>query len=112
MQFHVDCECGNRIDVATGEAGSEKIIFGTDTPWFNHHNYIGALLGAEMSDDDRRNILYRNAQRLLGEVPAGDSSAQAGVPTALAQTSTAEFSSGGMKSSHVDPLPTILPFSS
>lgn len=58
------------VDLFVREAGSEKIIFGTDTPWFNHHYYIGALLGARMSDQDRRNILYRNAQRLLkGLVP-------------------------------------------
>jgi len=53
------------IEKFVDRAGSEKIIFGTDTPWFNHHNYIGALLGAEISDDDRRNILYRNAEKLL-----------------------------------------------
>jgi len=55
------------VDLFVRKAGSEKIIFGTDTPWFNHHYYIGALLGAEMTDDDRRNILYRNAQRILGD---------------------------------------------
>lgn len=54
------------VEILLECAGSEKIVFGTDTPWFNHHNYIGALLGAPMSDDDRRNILYRNARRLLG----------------------------------------------
>lgn len=60
------------VDLFVRQAGSTKIIFGTDTPWFNHHYYIGALLGAEMSDDDRRNILYRNAQRLLESArPAG-----------------------------------------
>ncbi len=55
------------VELFVREAGSEKIIFGTDTPWFNHHYYIGALLGADMTDEDRRNILYRNGQRLLGE---------------------------------------------
>jgi uncharacterized protein len=53
------------VEILVNEAGSEKVIFGTDTPWFNHHNYIGALLGAEITDDDRRNILYANARRLL-----------------------------------------------
>ena len=56
------------VDLFVRTAGSHKIIFGTDTPWFNHHYYIGALLGAEMTDDDRRNILYRNAQRLLPDL--------------------------------------------
>jgi len=55
------------VELFVEKAGSEKVIFGTDTPWFNHHNYIGALLGADITDEDRRNILYRNARRLLGE---------------------------------------------
>jgi predicted TIM-barrel fold metal-dependent hydrolase len=59
------------VDLLVREAGSTKVVFGTDTPWFNHHNYIGALLGAEMTDEDRRNILYRNARRILSpHVPA------------------------------------------
>ena len=59
------------VEILARTAGSGKIVFGTDTPWFNHHNYIGALLGAELTDDDRRNILYRNARRLLApHVPA------------------------------------------
>ncbi|MFH2069241.1 MAG: TatD family hydrolase [Candidatus Omnitrophota bacterium] len=45
--------------------GSEKILFGTDVPWFNHHYYIGAVLGSCISDDDCRNIFYRNARVLL-----------------------------------------------
>ncbi len=53
------------VEVLLAGAGSQKIVFGTDTPWFSHHYYIGALLGAPMTDEDRRNILYRNARRLL-----------------------------------------------
>lgn len=48
------------------EAGSRQILFGTDFPWFDHHNYIGAVLGADLTDKDRRNIFYRNAERILG----------------------------------------------
>ena len=59
------------VEILVREAGSQKIV-GTDTPWFNHHNYIGALLGAEMSDEDRRNILYRNARRLLATLVTKD----------------------------------------
>lgn len=60
------------VEILVREAGSLKIVFGTDTPWFNHHNYIGALLGAEISDEDRRNILYRNARRLLATLVSKD----------------------------------------
>ncbi|MBU0714443.1 MAG: amidohydrolase family protein [Verrucomicrobia bacterium] len=51
-----------------GELGSERIIFGTDYPWFSHHYYIGTVLGAVISDDDCRNIFYRNAEKILGGV--------------------------------------------
>ncbi len=47
------------------ECGSTRIVFGADAPWFNHHYYIGSLLGADITDEDRRNICYRNAERLL-----------------------------------------------
>ena len=47
------------------EAGSEKIIFGVDFPWFNYLYYIGAILGAEITDDDRKNIFFKNAMGLL-----------------------------------------------
>lgn len=46
---------------------SQKLLFGTDLPWFDEHHGIGAVLSAEISDDDRHNILHRNAERLLAE---------------------------------------------
>jgi predicted TIM-barrel fold metal-dependent hydrolase len=45
--------------------GSERVLFGTDLPWFNEHFYIGALLGADITDADRHNIFHRNAEKLL-----------------------------------------------
>jgi len=53
------------LELFVREAGSARIVFGTDTPWFNHHYYIGGVLAADVTDDDRRNILHRNAERLL-----------------------------------------------
>lgn len=53
------------------ESGSGKILFGTDFPWFDFHYYIGAVLGADITDEDRRNIFYRNARRVLGLEPEG-----------------------------------------
>ncbi|MCL2708417.1 MAG: amidohydrolase family protein [Defluviitaleaceae bacterium] len=46
-------------------AGSEKILFGCDLPWFSTFYYIGCLLDAEISDDDRLNILHKNGEKLL-----------------------------------------------
>lgn len=48
-------------------AGSDRILFGTDLPWFEEHQGIGSLLSAEISEDDIHNILHRNAERLLAE---------------------------------------------
>ncbi len=50
------------------KAGSKKILFGTDMPWFSYHNYIGAVLGAVRKEEDLRNIFYLNAKKLLGEI--------------------------------------------
>ncbi|NMA08110.1 MAG: amidohydrolase family protein [Clostridiales bacterium] len=45
--------------------GSERIVFGTDLPWFSTFHYIGCILDADITDDDRRNIFYRNGQKLM-----------------------------------------------
>ncbi len=46
-------------------SGSHKVLFGTDLPWFDPHYVAGCVLFARISDDDRHNILHRNAERLL-----------------------------------------------
>ena len=47
------------------EAGSDRMLFGTDLPWFDPHHAVGALLSARIDDADRHNICHRNAERLL-----------------------------------------------
>lgn len=47
------------------EAGSERVVFGSDLPWFDQHYGIGSVCFSRIDDEDRRNILYRNARRLL-----------------------------------------------
>ena len=54
------------VEQFVSELGSERVVFGTDFPWFDYHYYIGAVLGADITDDDRHNILHRNAEKLLG----------------------------------------------
>ena len=53
------------LGIMIGLAGSHKILFGTDHPWFDPHYGIGCILFSPMTDDDRRNILYRNAERVF-----------------------------------------------
>ena len=47
------------------KCGSEKILFGTDLPWFDTLHGIGYILSTEMSDTDRENIFYKNGVRIL-----------------------------------------------
>jgi predicted TIM-barrel fold metal-dependent hydrolase len=53
------------LDYLVSKCGSEKILFGTDLPWFDTLHGIGCVLSAEMSDADRENIFYKNGVRLL-----------------------------------------------
>ena len=56
--------CG-AIELLCDTVGSDRILFGTDLPWFDTHHGIGAVLSADISDDDMRNIFYRNGEKLL-----------------------------------------------
>jgi len=47
------------------EIGVDRILFGADFPWFNHHYYIGALIGSGIGESDLRKILYKNAEKLI-----------------------------------------------
>lgn len=51
------------------EVGSDRILFGTDLPWFSTHHAIGCILSAEMTDEDRHNIFHRNGERILARFP-------------------------------------------
>lgn len=57
------------LDYFVEKLGSERILFGTDLPWFATHHGIGAVMSAEITDEDRRNILYRNGKKLLARFP-------------------------------------------
>lgn len=47
------------------KVGSERILFGTDYPFFNHAFSIMSVLRATSQEEERRNIFSRNARRLL-----------------------------------------------
>ncbi len=57
------------LDYFVSQIGSDRILFGVDLPWFSYHYGIGAVLSADISDEDRRNIFYRNAQKLFERFP-------------------------------------------
>lgn len=54
------------IEYMVNTAGSKKVVFGSDLPWYSQHYHAGAVLFARISDDARHDILHRNAERLLG----------------------------------------------
>ncbi len=55
------------IEYMVNTAGSQKIVFGSDLPWYSQHYHAGAVLFARITDGARHDILHRNAERLLGE---------------------------------------------
>ena len=54
------------VELLVQKAGSEKIVFGDDHPWFSPYYGIGCVLFADITDTDRENILFRNAERIFG----------------------------------------------
>ena len=47
--------------------GSDRLLFGTDMPWFDEYQAVGGIVSADISEDDMRNILYRTAENILGK---------------------------------------------
>lgn len=53
------------LEKFTAEVGSQRMLFGTDLPWFDPHQAVGALFSAHLTDEDIHNICHRNAEKLL-----------------------------------------------
>ncbi|MBR7111018.1 MAG: amidohydrolase family protein [Clostridia bacterium] len=56
------------IEKMCREVGSEKVIFGTDMPWYDPSYAIGSVIYADITDNDRENIFYKNAERMIGAI--------------------------------------------
>lgn len=54
------------LEYMVATAGAKKIVFGSDLPWYSQHYHAGAVVFAHISDEDRHDILHKNAERLLG----------------------------------------------
>lgn len=52
------------LPYALGLLGSKRILFGTDGPLVAFHPSIGQLLDAELTEEEREDISWRNADRL------------------------------------------------
>lgn len=56
------------IDAMAEGAGTDKILFGTDLPWYDPNYCIGSVLCANITDEDREKIFFRNAEKILQEL--------------------------------------------
>ena len=55
------------IERLVAGVGSERILYGTDMPWFDEYQGVGGVLSAKITEDDMINILSRNPERILGK---------------------------------------------
>ena len=56
------------VEKLVAEAGAEKVLYGSDCYFFSMTQQIGKVIGARISDADKRKILHENAQRLLNRI--------------------------------------------
>jgi len=46
--------------------GTERILFGTDSPWFEQASYVSWIQSLDLTDNEKEQIFYKNAEALLG----------------------------------------------
>jgi predicted TIM-barrel fold metal-dependent hydrolase len=61
------------IEWAVSEIGSNRILFGTDTPLYSTAMQRARIDSADISEDQKLDILYRNAEQLLSLEATGQS---------------------------------------
>jgi predicted TIM-barrel fold metal-dependent hydrolase len=54
------------IEWAVREIGSDRVLFGTDTPLYHAGMQRARIDHADLTDDEKRRILHANAERLFG----------------------------------------------
>ncbi len=59
------CRLNGVVEKMVSRAGAEKVIFGTDAPMQSHNFQLGCVIGARISDAEKRLILRENALRIL-----------------------------------------------
>jgi predicted TIM-barrel fold metal-dependent hydrolase len=61
----IQSETNVKIAKFTKMVGSNKVLFGSDVPYSDQGIELMKVMKAQMSDDERDDILYKNAERLL-----------------------------------------------
>ncbi|MDO4459303.1 MAG: amidohydrolase family protein [Clostridia bacterium] len=46
--------------------GSDRVLFATDSPWADQAHYVEVLRSLDLTDEEKENILHKNAERILG----------------------------------------------
>lgn len=59
---------GEELDYAVGTLGAERVLFGTDMPGASYITNFAQVMGAGLTEKQRRLIFYKNAQKLLSRV--------------------------------------------
>jgi len=62
------------VEWAVKEIGSDRILFGTDSPLYSTAMQRARIDGADIANSDKRKILCENALRLLGPFASGSTS--------------------------------------
>jgi len=52
------------VDKMVENCGADKVVYGTDAPWYDFSYGIGSVLFSHISDDDKYKILCANAKKL------------------------------------------------
>ena len=52
------------IDKMVESVGADKVLFGTDIPWYDPSYCLGSILFSHISDDDKYKIIYGNAKKI------------------------------------------------
>ena len=47
--------------------GSDRILFGTDMPWFDEFQAIGGVVSSGITEGEMKNILWHNPESILGK---------------------------------------------
>ncbi len=68
-----DIYANHFIETLVAEIGSQRVLFGSDCSMMDQRTMLGVVLGAKLSLQEKEDILYRNAARML-EIEPGEPS--------------------------------------
>ncbi len=55
------------VDKMVAAIGADRIVFGTDMPWYDPAYGVGSVLFSKISDEDKYKILYKNAKAIADQ---------------------------------------------